>query len=135
MGYTNVAHYPEGKQGWMEAGLPVEKARLAYLEGCGKRGSVGGYSLLSKYFLRALLSGLAVLKVANGAVSLHSKNKRVFRYRQSWPSQDLGNSYRNRRRFTDRVPGVFFFSSLRLRLWQRCPKTFHLTRNRVARYA
>jgi hypothetical protein len=26
MGYTNVAHYPEGKQGWMEAGLPVEKA-------------------------------------------------------------------------------------------------------------
>jgi len=25
MGYTNVAHYPEGKQGWMEAGLPVEK--------------------------------------------------------------------------------------------------------------
>jgi len=26
MGYTHVAHYPEGKQGWMEAGLPVEKA-------------------------------------------------------------------------------------------------------------
>jgi len=26
MGYTNVAHYPEGKQGWMEAKLPVEKA-------------------------------------------------------------------------------------------------------------
>jgi rhodanese-related sulfurtransferase len=26
MGYTNVAHYPEGKQGWMKAGLPVEKA-------------------------------------------------------------------------------------------------------------
>jgi len=26
MGYTNVVHYPEGKQGWMEAGLPVEKA-------------------------------------------------------------------------------------------------------------
>ena len=26
MGYTNVTHYPEGKQGWMEAGLPVEKA-------------------------------------------------------------------------------------------------------------
>jgi len=25
MGYTNVAHYPEGKQGWMEEGLPVEK--------------------------------------------------------------------------------------------------------------
>jgi rhodanese-related sulfurtransferase len=24
MGYTKVAHYPEGKQGWMEAGLPVE---------------------------------------------------------------------------------------------------------------
>jgi len=26
MGYTNVVHYPEGKQGWMEAGFPVEKA-------------------------------------------------------------------------------------------------------------
>jgi rhodanese-related sulfurtransferase len=26
MGYTKVAHYPEGKQGWMEAGLQVEKA-------------------------------------------------------------------------------------------------------------
>jgi rhodanese-related sulfurtransferase len=26
MGYKSVAHYPEGKQGWMEAGLPVEKA-------------------------------------------------------------------------------------------------------------
>ena len=26
MGYTNVAHYPEGKQGWMEAGFPVERA-------------------------------------------------------------------------------------------------------------
>jgi rhodanese-related sulfurtransferase len=26
MGYKNVAHYPEGKQGWMEAGLPMEKA-------------------------------------------------------------------------------------------------------------
>jgi len=26
MGYTKVAHYPQGKQGWMEAGLPVEKA-------------------------------------------------------------------------------------------------------------
>jgi len=26
MGYKNVTHYPEGKQGWMEAGLPVEKA-------------------------------------------------------------------------------------------------------------
>jgi len=26
MGYTNVAHYPEGKQGWMEAGLAVDKA-------------------------------------------------------------------------------------------------------------
>jgi rhodanese-related sulfurtransferase len=25
MGYTNLAHYPEGKQRWMEAGLPVEK--------------------------------------------------------------------------------------------------------------
>jgi rhodanese-related sulfurtransferase len=26
MGYTNVAHYPEGKQGWIEAGFPVDKA-------------------------------------------------------------------------------------------------------------
>lgn len=26
MGYTNVAHYPEGKQGWKEVGLPVEKS-------------------------------------------------------------------------------------------------------------
>jgi len=26
MGYKNVAHYPEGKRGWMEAGFPVEKA-------------------------------------------------------------------------------------------------------------
>jgi len=26
MGYTKVAHYPDGKQGWIEAGLPVEKA-------------------------------------------------------------------------------------------------------------
>jgi rhodanese-related sulfurtransferase len=26
MGYKNVAHYPEGKQGWMEAGLAMEKA-------------------------------------------------------------------------------------------------------------
>jgi len=26
MGYKNVVHYPEGKQGWMEAGFPVEKA-------------------------------------------------------------------------------------------------------------
>jgi rhodanese-related sulfurtransferase len=26
IGYTNVAHYPESKQGWMEAGLPVDKA-------------------------------------------------------------------------------------------------------------
>ena len=25
-GAAEVAHYPEGKQGWMEAGLPVEKA-------------------------------------------------------------------------------------------------------------
>jgi rhodanese-related sulfurtransferase len=25
MGYKNVAHYPEGKQGWMGAGLPVGK--------------------------------------------------------------------------------------------------------------
>ena len=28
MGYTNVAHYPEGKQGWMEAGLPLEKGGI-----------------------------------------------------------------------------------------------------------
>jgi hypothetical protein len=29
MGYTNVEHYLEkGKQGWMEAGFPVEKAAL-----------------------------------------------------------------------------------------------------------
>jgi hypothetical protein len=26
MGYAKVAHYPEGKQGWMEAGLPVDRA-------------------------------------------------------------------------------------------------------------
>jgi rhodanese-related sulfurtransferase len=26
LGYTHVAHYPDGKQGRMEAGLPVEKA-------------------------------------------------------------------------------------------------------------
>jgi rhodanese-related sulfurtransferase len=26
LGYTNVAHYPEGKQGWTEAGFPVEQA-------------------------------------------------------------------------------------------------------------
>ena len=26
MGYSNLAHYPEGKQGWLEAGLPVEKS-------------------------------------------------------------------------------------------------------------
>ena len=24
MGYTNVRDYSEGKQGWVEAGLPVE---------------------------------------------------------------------------------------------------------------
>jgi rhodanese-related sulfurtransferase len=29
MGYNNVAHYPEGKQGWIEAGLPVEKGQAA----------------------------------------------------------------------------------------------------------
>jgi hypothetical protein len=29
MGYTSVAHYPEGKQGWIEAGLPVEKVEKA----------------------------------------------------------------------------------------------------------
>jgi rhodanese-related sulfurtransferase len=32
MGYTNVAHYPDGKQGWMEAGLPVEKAAWEIME-------------------------------------------------------------------------------------------------------
>jgi rhodanese-related sulfurtransferase len=26
MGYTNVAHYPEGKQGWMKMELSVGKA-------------------------------------------------------------------------------------------------------------
>jgi len=26
MGYQDVVEYPEGKQGWMEAGYPVEKA-------------------------------------------------------------------------------------------------------------
>lgn len=26
MGYTNVRDYEEGKEGWMEAGLPVEGA-------------------------------------------------------------------------------------------------------------
>jgi len=26
MGYKDVVEYPEGKQGWMEAGYPVEKA-------------------------------------------------------------------------------------------------------------
>jgi len=36
MGYTNVAHYPEGKQGWMEARLPVEKG--APLEGLCRLG-------------------------------------------------------------------------------------------------
>jgi rhodanese-related sulfurtransferase len=25
MGYSNVAHYPEGKQGWMAAGFTVAK--------------------------------------------------------------------------------------------------------------
>jgi len=25
MGYTNVAHYPEGKLGWMQAGFPIDK--------------------------------------------------------------------------------------------------------------
>ena len=27
MGYTNVLHFAEGKQAWMEAGLPVEGKR------------------------------------------------------------------------------------------------------------
>ena len=34
MGYTNVGHYPEGKKGWMEAGLPVEKGYLGWLLLC-----------------------------------------------------------------------------------------------------
>lgn len=25
MGYTNVRHYPAGKQDWLQAGLPIEK--------------------------------------------------------------------------------------------------------------
>jgi rhodanese-related sulfurtransferase len=29
MGYTNVAEYAEGKQDWIEAGLPVEKEQHA----------------------------------------------------------------------------------------------------------
>jgi len=27
MGYTNVSHYPGGKQDWIEAGLPVVSER------------------------------------------------------------------------------------------------------------
>lgn len=33
MGYTNVRHYDEGKQDWMEAGLPVESERKSRLGG------------------------------------------------------------------------------------------------------
>lgn len=29
IGYTNVRKYAEGKQGWLEAGLPVERGRAA----------------------------------------------------------------------------------------------------------
>jgi len=29
MGYKNVAHHPEGKQGWIEAGLPVDREQAA----------------------------------------------------------------------------------------------------------
>lgn len=29
MGYTNVAEYAEGKQDWIEAGLPIEKKQQA----------------------------------------------------------------------------------------------------------
>jgi len=31
MGYTNVGHYPEDKQGWMEARLPVEEGARSLL--------------------------------------------------------------------------------------------------------
>ncbi|MGD8583438.1 MAG: rhodanese-like domain-containing protein [Gammaproteobacteria bacterium] len=29
MGYTNVAEYEEGKQDWVEAGLPIESGQVA----------------------------------------------------------------------------------------------------------
>jgi len=29
MGYTNVAEYEEGKQDWIEAGLPIESGQVA----------------------------------------------------------------------------------------------------------
>src|ERR1700737_1374694 len=32
MGYTKVGHYPEGKQGWIEAGLPRERGVLRIVE-------------------------------------------------------------------------------------------------------
>src|ERR1700758_2119621 len=40
MGYTNVMHYPEGKQGGMEAGFPVEKAAYFFYRPirCAKTG-------------------------------------------------------------------------------------------------
>ena|ERR1700733_2466616 len=38
MGHTNVGHYPEGEQGWMEAGLPVEKG--AWTESPARVGGV-----------------------------------------------------------------------------------------------
>jgi len=40
MGYKNVSHYPEGKQGWMEAGLPVEKAAKVIANALGGTGSM-----------------------------------------------------------------------------------------------
>ncbi len=33
MGYKNVRHYAEGKQDWLEAGLPVESKRKSRLGG------------------------------------------------------------------------------------------------------
>lgn len=33
MGYTNVLHYNEGKQDWLQAGLPVESERKSRLGG------------------------------------------------------------------------------------------------------
>lgn len=33
MNYTNVRHYVEGKQGWIQAGLPVESKRKSRLGG------------------------------------------------------------------------------------------------------
>lgn len=33
MGYTNVRHYPDGKQDWLESGLSVESKRKSRLGG------------------------------------------------------------------------------------------------------